>query len=159
MFNFNVTLLNLIFISLLGICSADIRIADETLNAEYSRLETIRLKVENREKDSLKIYSNAEVLDNEEWIAWPYRIEDGLPEGISTIRKLKAGGSILLPFSFANIEPPPIPKGEHPSCERKPSFRFRVVVIDRKGRKSEFFSKPFIVVDPYGICAESGFVR
>lgn len=139
--------------------SADIYLINESLRSKYSRTETVSLSIENRGKRTLKIYSNAEILDSGEWSAWPYGIEDGRSEAVSTMHRLKPAKSMVLNLAFTKVEPPPIPAGEHPACEREPLFRLRVVTVDRKGERSESFSTPFKIVDPYGICAENGFVR
>ena len=139
--------------------SADIHLVNESLRSKYSRTETVSLSIENRGNKSVKLYSNAEIFDSGEWSAWSYGIEDGRSEAVSTMHRLKPSKSMILNLSFTKVEPPPIPAGEDPACEREPLFRLRVVTVDRKGEKSESFSKPFKIVDPYGICAENGFVR
>lgn len=136
--------------------AANIRLGNESLTGKYSRDKAIEFVVQNRGDAAVKIYSNAEILDEGEWSTWPYGIESGIPEAVSTIHNVKPGGAILLTLDFSKVEPPPIPSGERPACNREPLFRFRVVLMGRGEEREEMYSAPFKVIDPYGICAEDG---
>ncbi|MBX3711807.1 MAG: hypothetical protein KF800_07585 [Lysobacter sp.] len=136
--------------------AANIRLDNESLKGDYRRDRPVSFLVQNQDNKTVKIYSNAEIFDGGEWVAWPYGIENGIPEAISTIHAVKPGQEISLTLDFSKVEPPPIPSGERPSCNREPLFRFRVVVMGQGEDKQEMHSTAFKVTDPYGICAEDG---
>jgi hypothetical protein len=151
--------LSAIALSLLVGCSAhasNIRLDSESLVGEYGRDRAVKLSVRNQGKYPVKVYSNAEIFENGEWQTWPYGIESGIPEGISTIHDVDPDGVETLVLDFSKVVPPPIPPGERPICKRELDFRFRVVVIEGGDASSELHSKPFRVIDPYGICASDG---
>ena len=138
---------------LLPACTANasgVHLLNESLKDSYDRDESVTLEVANDGKGPVALYSNAEILDDGEWITWPYEIEHGTPEGVSVVHRVKVRGTVKIALNFVEISPPPLPEGVTPQCDRAPYFRFRVVV-DGKVKK-ELFSNQFKVVDPYGAC-------
>lgn len=142
---------------LLPACAAnasEVHLLNESLKGSYGRDEAVTLEVVNDGKSPVNFYTNAEILDNGEWISWPYEIEHGTPEGVSVVHRAKARGKVKIALNFLAISPPPLPEGVTPRCDRAPYFRFRVVVDGKV--KQELFSTRFKVVDPYGACSEDG---
>lgn len=142
---------------LLPACAANasgVRLLNESLKDSYDRDESVTLEVVNDGKAPVAFYSNAEILDDGEWITWPYEIEHDTPEGVSVVHRVKVRGKVKIALNFVAISPPPLPEGVTPRCGRAPYFRFRVVVDGKV--KQELFSNQFKVVDPYRACSEDG---
>ena len=153
---------SLVALALLVGCStstANIRMGNESLVEKYRRDELVTFTVENQGMKTTNIYANTEVLDAGEWSIWSYGMETGLPESISESHIIKPGKSVSLNLNFSKIEAPPIPAGQNPACDREPLFRIRIVVVGKDKKRHELHSKPFTVVDPYGVCGEDGRVR
>lgn len=145
---------------LLPACDAnasEVHLLNESLKGSYGRDEVVTLEVVNDGKGPVDFYSNAEILDDGEWVTWPYEIEHGTPEGVSVVYRVKARAKVKIVLNFVAISPAPLPEGVTPRCDRAPYFRFRVVVDGKV--KQELFSNQFKVVDPYGACSEGGIFK
>lgn len=145
------------FLLSLPACAASIsgiRLDDGSMKSEYARSERVTIGIVNDGKSAIDFYANAEILDEGEWVTWPYEIEHGTPEGLSILHHVLPGKTTWIKLNFSEISPPPVPDGVRPSCNRIPYFRFRVVVAGPT--KEELYSEPFKVVDPYGACSEDG---
>lgn len=124
-----------------------------TLNEVYERSQPVNLIITNASSQRVRVYSNLEVLDEEQkWVTWHFRAEDGMLDSVANIYPLKPGASTTTSFDIRKIALPLIPEGKHAKLAEKVKFRFRVVVLGARGDgdRVEMFSDPFVILYPYG---------
>lgn len=121
-----------------------------SLEEIYRRDQPVTLIIKNYKDKSTSVYSNVEVMNESgEWVTWPFRLEDGRVNAISIIYKIAPGESKTLVFDVNNVVLPPVPEGGKAKLANELSFRFRIITLNQ-GVRSEQFSSPFVIEDPYG---------
>lgn len=133
-------------------CAATPVVAMSPLNKVYERQQPVPLTVKNVGKSAIRVYCDLEVLEHGEWVAWPFRVEDGQTDVISIIYPLAPGDSTNVRFDMRKVALSPIPAGQHPKIAEMLTFRFRVVVLNARTDdiEGEFLSSPFVIKRPYG---------